>query len=526
LEDLRAYVGTYDPAVLPRAAFELEVTRANQMYKLVGTLRSMNAARVASAGSKDQKAQAIRDMAAAAGTSRGQAEKAAEAGRAMAANADIDAAARGGELSPDQLGIIADAQKSSPEAASELVRKARTSSLRELAEEAARLCAEGEGAEQRRRAVHAARSLRHWTGPDGTWNLRANGTPEDGAIVMAAVNAFGDKAFEAARKEDRHEGPAAYGFDGLVGLARFASGPGVSSGSDPGPDASSSSEPGPDPGPGSGSGSGSVPARSGSGSGPAPARSGAVSVRIDYDTLMRGYALHGEVCETVGFGPTTPQAVMDLLATGDPFIKVVVTRAQDVVGVVNLGRRPNRAQMTALEWMYPACAAQGCSTRACWLQSDHRADWAKTRYTLLDLIDRLCPLHHRLKTYKGWMLVVGKGKRAFVPPEDPRHPGPVTAPPRPGPGTNASANAGTDAGTSTDARTNDGEGEATAGRGPSKGTKGRTTAPAGTATSAGIPTTDERSTSAPDRARRSQVTDLRLDIDNCDDDVARSEHGP
>jgi hypothetical protein len=357
-------VGTYDPALLPRAAFDLEVSRVNEMYKLVGTLRSLNAARVAASGSKDQKAQAIKDMARAAGTSKGQAEKAVEAGRAMAANADIEAAAREGHLSPDQLAVIAGAQKISPEAASELVRKARTCSLPELAEEAGRLCAGGEDADERRKKVHAARALRHWTGPDGTWNLRANGTPEDGAVVMAAINALGDRAFEEARKQDRHEEPAAYAFDGLVALARV----------------------GTDPGSGSG-----------------PARSGSVMVRIDYDTLMRGYALHGEVCETVGFGPTTPQAVMDLLATGDPFIKVVVTRAQDVVGVVNFGRRPNRAQMTALEWIYPSCAALGCSTRACWLQSDHRADWAKTRYTVLDLIDRLCPLHHRLKTYKTIM---------------------------------------------------------------------------------------------------------------------------
>jgi hypothetical protein len=492
LEPLRAYVGTYDPALLPRAAFELEVSRVNEMYKLVGTLRSMNAARVAASGSKDQKAQAIKDMAKAAGTSKGQAEKAVEAGRAMAANADIEAAARGGQLSPDQLAVIAGAQKISPEAASELVRKARTCSLQELAEEAGRLCAGGEDADERRKAVHSARALRHWTGPDGTWNLRANGTPEDGAVVMAAINALGDKAFEAARKQDRHEEPAAYAFDGLVALARA----------------------GTDPGPGSASGSG-------------PARSGSVIVRVDYDTLMRGYALHGEVCETVGFGPTTPQAVLDLLATGDPFIKVVVTRAQDVVGVVNFGRRPNRAQMTALEWIYPTCAALGCSTRACWLQSDHRADWAKTRYTVLELIDRLCPAHHRLKTYNGWMLVVGKGKRAFVPPEDPRHPGPATAPPRTGSGTGTGA--GADAGPSASANKGAGPGQVATGYAPGESTKDCTAGPAATGTSTGTPITAEEPNAARDRDRRprgARVTELRLDIESCQDDVARSEHGP
>jgi len=42
--------------------------------------------------------------------------------------------------------------------------------------------------------------------------------------------------------------------------------------------------------------------------------------------------------------------------------------------------------------------------------------------TVLELLDRLCRYHHRLKTTNGWALVDGTGKRDFVPPEDPRHP--------------------------------------------------------------------------------------------------------
>jgi hypothetical protein len=40
---------------------------------------------------------------------------------------------------------------------------------------------------------------------------------------------------------------------------------------------------------------------------------------------------------------------------------------------------------------------------------------------MLELLDRLCRYHHRLKTTKGWALVEGSGKRDFVPPADPRH---------------------------------------------------------------------------------------------------------
>jgi hypothetical protein len=53
---------------------------------------------------------------------------------------------------------------------------------------------------------------------------------------------------------------------------------------------------------------------------------------------------------------------------------------------------------------------------------DHREDWAATHVTLLSLIDRLCPHHHRLKTRQNWGLVDGRGKRAFVAPTDARHP--------------------------------------------------------------------------------------------------------
>ena len=56
------------------------------------------------------------------------------------------------------------------------------------------------------------------------------------------------------------------------------------------------------------------------------------------------------------------------------------------------------------------------------LEMDHREDWAKTHLTLLALIDCLCAHHHALKTRQNWCLVEGRGKRAFVPPTDERHP--------------------------------------------------------------------------------------------------------
>jgi len=123
----------------------------------------------------------------------------------------------------------------------------------------------------------------------------------------------------------------------------------------------------------------------------------------------------------VGFGPVAVSVIRDMIDTGDPFLTAVATDGVDVVGVAHLGRRPTAHQRTALEWLYPTCAVEGCSAVAR-LEMDHREDWATTHVTLLSMIDRLCPHHHALKTRQHWGLVEGRGKRAFVPPTDSRHP--------------------------------------------------------------------------------------------------------
>jgi hypothetical protein len=144
-------------------------------------------------------------------------------------------------------------------------------------------------------------------------------------------------------------------------------------------------------------------------------------IRVDLDTLLRGVPIEGELCEIVGFGPIAVSVVEELIANGNAFIVGVLTRSHQIQGVFHRRRHPNAYQKSALDFLYPACAVRGCSARA-GLQSDHRLDWVKTRFTVFDLLDRLCPHHHRLKTNNGWALVVGTGKRAFVPPGDPRHP--------------------------------------------------------------------------------------------------------
>ncbi len=146
-----------------------------------------------------------------------------------------------------------------------------------------------------------------------------------------------------------------------------------------------------------------------------------IMVRVDLDALLRGVAIDGELCELAGYGPVPVSVVKRLAAEDNAFLVGVLTKSQQVVGIYHHRRRPSAHQISALEFLYPSCAVAGCSARA-GLQMDHREDWVRTHFTVLDLLDCLCPHHHRLKTDHGWALVAGVGKRAFVPPSDRRHP--------------------------------------------------------------------------------------------------------
>ena len=451
-----AYAKDVEPASLHRWRLQLEMSRVARSVKALNLALSLLAAQLSELGNKDHATQVTRDLARLAGTSSTEAEKAVRAAKTLKTLPNVDQAARQGRLSGQQLSLITKAGSVDAEAADRLVAMSETHSISELANEAMKVVLSGTDAEERRKAVHAGRSVRDWHDETG-WHMAARGTVEDGAVVMSAIGPLADQVFKKARDEGRQEAAEAYRFDGLKELALLGAtagdangvvdsgGPGV--GAEPG--ASGDGEPvvrgepvasGEPLASGCDAEVGGDAGADGPGSARGARARGAakpkfninLSVNVDHSVLVRGYALAGETCEIVGVGPTTPQAILEMLETHDPFIKALLTNGEDVLNVVHLGRRPNKKQMTALEWMYPTCAAQGCGRTSSWLQTDHREDWAHTHITTLQLLDRLCAHHHRLKTHQGWQLVEGKGKRAFVPPDDPRHPrhhGPPGGPP-------------------------------------------------------------------------------------------------
>ncbi|MGQ0521482.1 MAG: hypothetical protein ACT4PX_10085, partial [Actinomycetota bacterium] len=123
-----------------------------------------------------------------------------------------------------------------------------------------------------------------------------------------------------------------------------------------------------------------------------------------------------------GLGPVAVSVVRAMIESGDAFLAAVVTKGVDVATVAHLGRRPSALQASGLEWRDPECAVLGCNAHVR-LEADHREDWSRTKVTLLSCTDHLCDHHHDLKTYEGWALVEGTGKRAMVAPGDARHPG-------------------------------------------------------------------------------------------------------
>ena len=86
------------------------------------------------------------------------------------------------------------------------------------------------------------------------------------------------------------------------------------------------------------------------------------------------------------------------------------------------------AQQVALWWRSPTCTVLGCN-RTQRIENDHNPDWSQTHHTRLDESDPFCEHDHDKKTRLGWALVPGKDKRAFVPPDDPRHPNNCRPPP-------------------------------------------------------------------------------------------------
>ena len=219
---LREFVAGLEPETLSADAAVSLVDAFVAMEKLVAAGKALAARRVADSnlwrGAGERSA--AHWLARRAGSSVGAAMATLETAARLPELPDVDRAMRAGELSAVQANEIASAAGADPGAAAELVAVARNDgfALRDKCRRVKAAAAPDEMA--RHRAIHASRSLRHWSDPDGAGRLEGRFTPEVLAELLVALEPFEAEAFRVARDEGRREGFDAYRADALVALAR------------------------------------------------------------------------------------------------------------------------------------------------------------------------------------------------------------------------------------------------------------------------------------------------------------------
>ena len=286
---------------------------------------------------------------------------------------EVKDAHRKGELSEQQANEVSKAAKADPKAQKRLVRKAKRSTLKSLKKDCERTRnAADKNPGERRRRIHDERHLRWWKGSDGALKGSFSISPDKGAAVKARVEAEVDRIFKAARQEGRREDWDAYAADALVNLITRQGGQ------------------------------------------PKAPRWDLV-VHIDFQTMLRGRPLPGELCEIAGVGPVPVELIADL--EGNPFIKAVIRDGTDIRTVCHFGRHIPAELRTALETRDPVCSVPGCDKD--WrLELDHNLiDFANDGPASWWNIDPKCRHHHRQKTHEGYRLQGPPGARKWIGPD-------------------------------------------------------------------------------------------------------------
>ena len=385
----RAVAVELEVGSLTTAECERGLRAAAAMESSAGAMKAMFAARLSAtdAHASTSAASPEAHVAAITGVSPAAARAQIELGGQL--TGAVGSALKAGEVSTPQAQAIASAARANPKAEAALLAAAPNLTLGQLRERCAKVTADADPDPD---ATHArlreGRCGRRYGTADGFHHLHVQSTAEDLAEIDVTLNPIVDELFAAARRGGRRERREAYLADAIVEMARRARGAAGAK---------------------------------------APPTYTAV-IRADLSALVNGRAAAGEVCEIAGIGPVPVEVARKLL--GEAVLKLVLTHGVDVRNVTSLGRGPTAAQKVALLWEQPTCSVERCGRRAR-LEADHTtgAEWATTRHTRLDELDRLCDQHHDKKTYDGWGLVPGTGVRPMVPPGHPRHPKHGTSPP-------------------------------------------------------------------------------------------------
>jgi hypothetical protein len=141
-------------------------------------------------------------------------------------------------------------------------------------------------------------------------------------------------------------------------------------------------------------------------------------VLIDAAALRRGTTEGDELCEIEGIGPVSVAAASELIGEGG--LSYVVREGVDIRTVTKRTRAVAACIDIALLVRDRKCGVPSCGKRH-GLERDHRVvDYGDGGPTELKNLVRLCPEHHDLKTYGGWRLEGEPGNWKWVAPAHPK----------------------------------------------------------------------------------------------------------
>src|SRR5438874_9152323 len=205
---LREFVSALEPETLTADAAVALVDTFVTLEKLVAAGKALAARRVAESdhwrGAGERSA--AHWLARRAGSSVGAAMATLETAARLPELPAVDRAVRAGVLSAVQANEIASAAGSDPGAEAELLAVAQDDgfALRDTCRRV-KAAAAPDGMACHR-AIHASRSLRHWSDPDVAGRLDGRFTPEVLAELLVALEPFDAEASRVARDEGRREG--------------------------------------------------------------------------------------------------------------------------------------------------------------------------------------------------------------------------------------------------------------------------------------------------------------------------------
>jgi hypothetical protein len=259
-----------------------------------------------------------------------------------------------GRLSEVQAAEIAAAATAHPQSEDSLLEAAESETVAALRDRCREVRASAHSDEDACERIRRGRYLRHWTDPDGAVRLNGRFAPDDGAKLVASVQARAERLQVEARRTGQREPADAYAADALLGFAAGAQVP----------------------------------------------RS-VVHVEVDRAAFERGRVEPGERCVIRGVGPV-PVAVARRMAR-DGLVKILERDGVEVTRVAHAGRTIPAHLRTALEARDPTCVVPGCDLRT-GLEIDHVVPLAEGGPTRLNNLARLCRFHHGEKTHRGWRL--------------------------------------------------------------------------------------------------------------------------